>query len=119
MVVVTPTTTEIGDDYLLNKLHEPACVKRSSVYYSAKVDGKRSLVQVVICPYCRVLSQNALSGCSHIQRHLGLTFVCGGCRLFRTEASKKLQEHLGKCKEALAEKAVAELAASKNEASKE
>ena len=119
MVVVAPTTTEIGDDYFLNKLHKPACVKRRSVYYSAKVAGKRSCMQVVICPYCRVLSQNAPSGCSHIWRYLGLTFTCGGCRLFRTEAPKKLQEHLGKCKEALAAKAAAELAASKNDASKE
>ena len=118
MVVVTPTTTEIGDDYFLNKLHEPACIKRRSVYYGAKVAGKRSPMQVVICPYCGVLSQNAPSGCSHIRRHLGLTFACGGCRQFCTEAPKKLQEHLGKCKEALAAKVVAELTASQNKASK-
>ena len=118
MVVVAPTTTEIGDDYFLNKLHEPACIKRRSVYYSAKVAGKRSHMQVVICPYCGVLSQNAPSGCFHIQRHLGLTFACRGCRQFHTEAPKKLQEHLGKCKEALATKAVAELAASQNKTSK-
>ena len=118
MVVVAPTTTKIGDDYFLNKLHEPACIKRRSVYYSAKVAGKRSHVQVVICPYCGVLSQNAPSGCSHIWRHLGLAFACGGCRQFCTEAPKKLQEHLGKCKKALATKAVAELTASQNEASK-
>ena len=73
---------------------------------------------MVICPYCGVLSQNAPSGCSHIRRHLGLTFACGGCRQFRTEAPKKLQEHLGKCKEALATKVAAELAASQNETSK-
>ena len=119
MDVVAPTTMEIGDNYFLNKLHEPACVKRRSDYYGAKVAGKRSRVQVVICPYCGVLSQNTPSGCSHILRHLGVTFACGGCRLFRTEAPKKLQEHLGKCKEALATKAAAELAASKNKASKE
>ena len=118
MVVVTPTTMEIGDDYFLNKLHEPACIKRKSVYYGAKVAGKRSCMQVVICPYCRVRSQNAPSGCSHIWRHLGLTFACGGCRKFCTEAPKKLQEHLGKCKEALAVKAVAELVASQNKTSK-
>ena len=119
MVVVTPTTTKIGDDYFLNKLHESACIKRKSVYYGAKVSGKRSRVQVVICPYCGVLSQNATSGCSHIRRHLGLVFACGGCRKFRTEAPKKLQEHLGKCKEVLAVKVAAELAASQNETSKE
>ena len=118
MVVVTPTNTEIGDDYFLNKLHESACIKRKSVYYGAKVAGKRNQVQVVICPYCGVLSQNAPSGCSHIRRHLGLTFACGGCRQFCTEAPKKLQEHLGKCKEALAAKVAAELTASQNKASK-
>ena len=119
MVVVAPTTTEIGDDYFLNKLHKPACIKRKSVYYGTKVSGKRSHVQVVICPYCGVLSQNTPSGCSHIQRHLGLMFACGGCRKFCTEAPKKLQDHFGKCKGALAAKAVAELVASQNETSKE
>ena len=118
MVVVAPTTMEIGDDYFLNKLHEPACIKRKSVYYGTKVAGKRNRVQVVICPYCGVLFQNAPSGCSHIWRHLGLTFACGGCRKFHTEAPKRLQEHLRKCKEALATKAVVELAASQNETSK-
>ena len=119
MVVVAPTTTEIDDDYFLNKLHKPACIKRKSVYYCAKVSGKRSHVQVVICPYCGVLSQNAPSGCSHIWRHLGLAFACGGCRKFQMEAPKKLQDHLGKCKEVLAAKAAAELAASQSETSKE
>ena len=118
MVVVTPTTTEIGDDYFLNKLHEPACIKRKSVYYGTKVAGKRSRVQVVICPYSRVVTQNAPSGCSHIRGHLGLAFACRGCRRFCTEAPKKLQEHLRKCKEVLAAKAAVELAASQNEASK-
>ena len=59
MVVVAPTTMEIGNDYFLNKLHKPACIKRKSVYYGAKVAGKRSCVQVVICPtvecYLRML----------------------------------------------------------------
>ena len=118
MVVVTPTTTEIGDDYFLNRLHEPACIKRKSVYYGAKVAGKRNRVQVVICPYCGVLSQNAPSSCSHIWRHFGLAFACGGCRKFCMEAPKRLQEHLGKCKEALAAKAAVELAPSGNEAGK-
>ena len=112
MVVVAPTTTEIGDNYFLNKLQKSACIKRKSVYYGAKVSGKRSCMQVVICPYCRVLSQNAPSGCSHIQKHLGLTFACGGCRKFCTEAPKKLQDHLGKYKEALTAKVAAELSAS-------
>ena len=114
MVVVTPTTTRIGDNYFPNKLHKAACIKKKSVYYGTKVSGKRSRMQVVIYPYCRVLSQNAPSGCSHIWRHLGLAFACRGCRKFCMEAPKKLQEHLGKCKEVLAVKAAAELAASQN-----
>ena len=119
MVVVAPTTIEIGNDCFLNKLSESACTKRKSVYYGAKVSQKRSRMQVVICPYGGVLSQNASSGCSHIRRHLGLAFACRGCRKFHTEAPKKLQEHLGKCKEVLAVKAAAELTASQNKTSKE
>ena len=119
MVVVAPTTTEIGDNFFLKKLHEPACIKRKSAYYGTKVAGKRNHVQLVICPYCGVLSQNAPSDCSHIQRrHLGLAFACRGCRKFCMEAPKRLQEHLGKCKEALAAKAAVELAASRNKTSK-
>ena len=82
MVVVAPTTTEIGDNYFLNKLHKAACIKRKSVYFGPKVSGKRSHMQVVICPYCGVLSQNTPSGCSHIRRHLGVAFACGACRKF-------------------------------------
>ena len=119
MVVVAPTTTEIGDDYFLNKLHKAACIKRKSVYFGQKVSGKRSRVQVVICPYCRVLSQNAPASCSHIRRHLGLAFACGACRKFHHEAPKKLQEHLGKCKEVLAAKVAADFAASQDGNSKE
>ena len=112
MVVVTPTTTGIGDNYFPNKLHKAACIKKKSVYYGAKVTGKRSRMQVVICPYCGVLSQNTPSSCSHIWRHLGLVFACGACRKFQTEAPKKLQDHLGKCQEALAAKVAAKFAAS-------
>ena len=119
IVVVAPTTTEIGDDYFLNKLHKAACIKRKSVYFGQKVSGKRSHMQVVICSYCGVLSQNAPAGCSHIQRHLGLAFACGACRKFCHEAPKKLQEHLGKCKEALAAKVAADFTASQDGNSKE
>ena len=119
MVVVAPTTTKIGDNYFRNKLHKAACFKRKSVYYGAKVSRKRSHKQVVICPYCGVLSWNAPSGCSNIQRHLGLAFACRACRKFRTEAPKKLQDHLGKCKEALAAKVAAKLTAFQSKTSKE
>ena len=112
VVVVAPTTTEIGDNYFLSKLHKAACIKQKSVYFGPKVSRKRSHVQVVICPYCGVLSQNAPSSCSHIHRHLGLMFACGACMEFNNETSKKLQDHLGKCKEALATKVAADLAAS-------
>ena len=57
VVVVAPTTTKIGDDYFLSKLHKAACIKWKSVYFGSKVSGKRSRVQVVICSYCGVLSQ--------------------------------------------------------------
>ena len=112
IVVVSPTTSEVGDDYFLNKLHKSACIKQKSVYFGPKVSGQMSYIQVVICPYYGVLSQNAPSSCSHIQKHLGVTFVCGACMKFTNETPKKLQEHLGTCKEALVAKAEADLAAS-------
>ena len=119
MVVVAPTTTEIGNDYFLNKLHKAACTKRKSVYFGHKVSGKRSRMQVVICSYCGVLSQNTPAIWSHIRRHLGLTSACRACRKFRHETPKKLQEHLGKCKEVLAAEVAADFAASQSRTSKE
>ena len=118
IVVISPTTSEVGDNYFLNKLHESACIKQKSVYFDPKVSRKRSRIQVVICPYCGVLSQNAPSGCSHIRRHLGIIFVCRACMKFHNETPKKLQEHLGKCKEVLAAKAAADLATSQDGGSK-
>ena len=119
VVVVAPTTTEIGDDYFLSKLHKATRIKQKSVYFGPKVSGKRSHVQVVICPYCGVLSQNTPSSCSHIRRHLGLMFACGACMEFCNKTPKKLQDHLGKCKEVLAAKAAADLAPSRGGSSKE
>ena len=43
MVVVAPTT-EIGDDYFLNKLHKAVCIKPVSVYYGAKRCPGRGVV---------------------------------------------------------------------------
>ena len=119
IVVVFPTTTKIGNNYFLSKLYKAACIKQKSVFFGPKVSRKRSHVQVVICPYCGVLSQNAPSGCSHIWRHLGLIFVCGACMKFCNKTPKKLQDHLGKCKEVLAAKAAADLAASQDGSNKE
>ena len=115
IVVVTPTTTKIGNDYFLSKLHKAVCIKQKSVYFGPKVSGKRSRVQVVICPYCGVLSQNTPSGWSHIWKHLGLIFVCGACMEFHHETPKKLQDHLGKCKEAAADLAASQDGSNKKE----
>ena len=46
-------------------------------------------------------------------------FVCGACMKFRNETPKKLQDHLGKCKEVLAAKAAADLAALQEGSNKE
>ena len=37
IVVVALTTSEVGDDYFLNKLHKSACIKRKSIYFGPKV----------------------------------------------------------------------------------
>ena len=40
IVVVTPTTTKIGDDYFLSKLHKAVCIKWKSVYFVPTCLGK-------------------------------------------------------------------------------
>ena len=61
-------------EYVIHQLHKAECLARVSVYYD---DNQRK--QIAFCPYCGVMNVNSATAYSHVRKHLGITFLCGGC----------------------------------------
>ena len=61
-------------EYVIHKLHEEDCLSRVTLYY-----GKNLQKQIAFCPYCGVMNENTTTTYSHARKHLGITFLCGGC----------------------------------------
>ena len=61
-------------EYVIHQLHEADCLSRVTVYY-----GKNQRKQIAFCPYCGVMNENSVTAYSHARKHLGITFLCGGC----------------------------------------
>ena len=65
----------VGTDkeFLLSNFHRHECLMRQSFNLS----GRHR--QLAFCPYCGVINENSDTALSHVQKHLDLQFVCGGC----------------------------------------
>ena len=61
-------------EYVIHQLHEAECLARVSIYY-----GKNQQKQIAFYPYCGVMNENSATAYSHVRKHLGITFLCGGC----------------------------------------
>ena len=61
-------------EYVIHQLHEADCLSRVSVYY-----GENQRKQIAFCPYCGVMNENSVTAYSYARKHLGITFLCGGC----------------------------------------
>ena len=61
-------------EYVIHQLHEANCLSRVTIYY-----GKNQQKQIAFCPYCGVMNENTVTAYSHARKHLGITFLCGGC----------------------------------------
>ena len=61
-------------EYVIHQLHEANCLSRVSVYY-----GENQRKQIAFCPYCGIMHENSVTAYSHARKHLGITFLCGGC----------------------------------------
>ena len=65
---------QLEREYVIHQLHKGECLSRITIYYG---DGQRK--QLAFCPYCGVMYENSAMAYSHARKHLGLTFLCGGC----------------------------------------
>ena len=79
-------------EYVIHQLHEADCLSRVTIYY-----GENQQKQIVFCPYCGVMNENTATAYSHARKHLGITFLCGGCygKLYKTP--QHLSQHMKSC----------------------
>ena len=79
-------------EYVIHQLHEAECLAPVSVYY-----GENQQKQIAFCLYCGVLNENSATAYSHARKHLGITFLCGGCYGKLYKAPQHLSHHMKSC----------------------
>ena len=90
LTAVVPPNFPLGMDkeFMLTSFHLMACLRRTSLTISGKWR------QVAFCPYCGVTNDNAETGLNHIQKHLDVMLVCGGCHTKSVCLGQALQKHM-------------------------
>ena len=79
-------------EYVIHQLHEADCLSRVTVYY-----GENQQKQTAFCPYCGVMNENSVTAYSHARKHLGMTFLCGGCYGKLYKVPQHLSHHMKSC----------------------
>ena len=79
-------------EYVIHQLHEADFLPRVTIYY-----GKNLQKQIAFCPYCGVMNKNTATAYSHTRKHLGITFLCGGCYSKLYKAPQHLSQHMKSC----------------------
>ena len=94
LIAVMPPNKLFRSDreYVIHKLHEEDCLSRMTIYY-----GENLRKQIAFCPYCGVMNKNTATAYSHARKHLGITFLCGGCYTKLYKAPQHLSQHMKTC----------------------
>ena len=79
-------------EYLIHQLHEADCLSWVTIYY-----GENQRKQIAFCPYCGVMNENSVTTYSHMRKHLGITFLCGGCYGKLYKVPQHLSQHMKSC----------------------
>ena len=83
-------------EYVIHQLHEAECLAWVSIYY-----GENQQKQIAFCPYCGIMNGNSATAYSHVRKHLGITFLCGGCYGKLYKAPQHLSHHMRSCRPCL------------------
>ena len=83
-------------EYVIHQLHEDDCLSRVTVYY-----GENQRKQIAFCLYCGVMNKKSATTYSHARKHLGITFLCGGCYGKLYKAPQHLSQHMKSCRPCL------------------
>ena len=79
-------------EYVIHRLHKVECLAQMSIYYD---DNQQK--QIVFCPYCGMMNENSATAYSHARKHLGITFLCGGCYSKLYKVPQHLFNHMKTC----------------------
>ena len=79
-------------EYVIHKLHKSESLNRISISYDT---NQRK--QIAFCPYCGVMNENTATALSHVRKHLGIAFLCGGCYDKIYKKPKFLYNHILSC----------------------
>ena len=100
IAVISPDMAfQSESEYVIRQLHEADCLSRITIYYG---DGQRK--QLTFCPYCGVMYENSATAYSHARKHLGMTFLCGGCYNKIYRVPQHLVQHWRNCSPCLMSK---------------
>ena len=77
---------------MIQQLLEADCLSGVSIYY-----GENKQKQITFCLYCGVMNENSVTTYSHARKHLGITFLCGGCYGKLYKAPQHLFHHMKSC----------------------
>ena len=80
-------------EYVIHKLHKSESLNRISIPYDT---NQRK--QIAFCPYCGVMNENTATALSHVRKHLGIAFLCGGCYCKIYKKSQFLYNHMLSCR---------------------
>ena len=83
-------------EYVIHQLHEAECLAWMCIYY-----GENQRKQIAFCPCCGVMNENSATAYSHARKHLGITFLCGGCYGKLYKAPQHLFHHMKSCRPCL------------------
>ena len=80
-------------EYVIHKLHKSKSLNRISISYDT---NQRK--QIAFCPYCGVMNENTATAHSHVRKHLGIAFLCGGCYGKTYKKPQFLYNHMLSCR---------------------
>ena len=93
LIAVIPPDMSFQFEWEIHQLHEADCLARVSIYY-----GENQQKQIAFYPYCGVMNKNSVTAYSHARKHLGITFLCGGCYGKLYKAPQHLCHHMKSCR---------------------
>ena len=79
-------------EYVIHRLHKAECLAWVSIYFD-----KNQWKRIAFCPYCGVMNENSATAYSHVRKHLGITFLCGGCYSKLYKVPQHLCNHMKSC----------------------
>ena len=79
-------------EYVIHQLHEADCLSQVTIFY-----GENQRKQIAFCPYCGVMNENTATTYSHARKHLGITFLCGGCYGKLYKVPQHISQHMKSC----------------------